>query len=94
MRARRLQTLLLFLLAAPAVLAQAPEQRIGKPLNLEGLQLQTIYANDFSGEAVFSFESDLLVNGKRTGVPPDDSEWVVEGGGDAEVCGEQNHRWL
>ena len=67
-------------------MAGEPGQKIGKPLNLESLDLELVYENDFSGADEVVFESAFVDDGKRNGKPPAMAEWIAEGAGDAEVC--------
>ena len=66
--------------------AGEPGQKVGKPLNLESLDLELVYENDFSGADEVVFESAFVDDGKRNGKPPATAEWIAEGAGDAEVC--------
>jgi hypothetical protein len=71
------------LIFASALLA---DQQIGKPLDLDGLHLEHVYRNDFSGGDRVEFESAFVSDGKRTRRPNPDAEWVAEGQGGAAVC--------
>ena len=77
---------LLLLAITCGALAEEPGQKIGKPLNLESLDLEKVYENDFSGADAVVFESVFVKDGKRQSLPPGAAEWIAEGAGGAEVC--------
>ena len=63
------------------------KQQIGSPLNLEAVDFELVYSNDFSGEDRIDFESSFVEDEKRTRLPDPGAEWIAEGWGGAEVCG-------
>ncbi|MCP4044389.1 MAG: DUF1961 family protein [Gammaproteobacteria bacterium] len=73
---------------APCTYAHALEleQQVGLPLNLDVVQLELVYENDFSGNDTIDFETSFIEDGKRTRRPYPDAEWIAEGYGGADVC--------
>ena len=82
----RIFTLTPIFLLVVTSMAQAAEQQVGKPLDLDGLALEPLYANDFSVNDEVVFESALVTGGKRIRLPDPGAEWVAEGKGGAMVC--------
>jgi hypothetical protein len=62
-------------------------QRVGSPLNLEEVELELVYSNDFSGEDRIDRETTFINDGKRTSLPDPGAEWIAEGWGGADICG-------
>jgi hypothetical protein len=84
----------LFLVAVAVIFpihAQEPVQQAGKPLNLEQVDLELVYSNDFSGDDRVVREEDFVEAGKRTGLPDPAAEWIAEGWGGSEVCDGKLH---
>ena len=79
----RIFTLTPVLIFASTLLA---DQQVGKPLELEGLHLDPVYSNDFSGGDRVEFESAFVADDKRTRRPDPEAEWIAEGQGGAAVC--------
>ena len=61
-------------------------QRVGSPLNLEEVELELVYSNDFSGEDWIDRETTFINDGKRTRLPDPGAEWIAEGWGGADIC--------
>ncbi len=91
MRLLRIFTLtpIISALMTPVCFAQAQDhgQQIGSPLNLEAIDLELVYSNDFSGGDQIDFETSFVVDEKRTRLPKPGAEWIAEGWGGVEVCG-------
>lgn len=84
-----LTPVLTFVLLAAAFTAQAqePVQKVGSPLNLDSLELELVYSNDFSTDDQIAFETSFVENDKRIALPDPKAEWIAEGWGGASVCG-------
>jgi len=78
-------------LMVAACAAQSGElvQQVGAPLDIASFDLELIYSNDFSGDDTIDFETSFVEDGKRTRLPDPEAEWVVEGWGGADVCGDK-----
>jgi hypothetical protein len=76
----------LLLAASISAQAQVPVQQVGEPLKLDTVNLEPIYSNDFSTDDAVDFESRFTADGKRTGRPNPEAEWIAEGWGGADVC--------
>jgi len=75
-----------------SVQAQDHAQRVGKPLDLDSVSLEPVYSNDFSNDGLVDFENSFVADGKRTGMPNPEAEWIAEGQGGAMVC--DGHLWV
>jgi hypothetical protein len=78
--------------APPANVTTLPPP--GPPLDLSRYAVTPIYSNDFSSPKKIARESDFIAQSpdgtwKRTGRPPADAVWILEGAGGAEVRGGQ-----
>ena len=71
--------------ASVSALGQKAEV-VGSPLNLEAVEVELVYSNDFSGFDEIDFESSFVEDEKRTRLPDPTAEWIAEGWGGAEVC--------
>jgi len=77
------------LIAACAAQSEELVQQVGAPLDIASLDLELIYSNDFSGNDKIDFETSFVEDGERTRLPNPEAEWVVEGWGGADVCGDK-----
>jgi hypothetical protein len=61
-------------------------QLVGSPLNLEAVEFELTYSNDFSGEDSIDRETAFIKDDKRTRLPDPGAAWIAEGWGGADIC--------